>query len=292
MTETKPVIAIVGPGAVGGLLAWLLHRAGGNVVVVGRAASVETINSHGIRVTSTVFGEGTEFVPAREIVPEGASVILTVKTFGLDDSVKLIAASEPHDVLSLMNGVGHAETLSQRLDGVPVSAGSMAVEASRSANGAIEHQSPFARVAVPSSSSEFASVRALANTEVELTVGGTDAEVLWRKFRFLAPLALLTSYWQTALGEALKKDPALTQAVLAEVVACEIADGVSDTVESLAATLSGLPQKMRSSLQADLAAGQASELDSIGGELVRQAARHSITIPAIQKVVAQLSEKR
>lgn len=292
MTETKPVIAIVGPGAVGGLLAWLLHRAGGNVVVVGRAASVETINSHGIRVTSTVFGEGTEFVPAREIVPEGASVILTVKTFGLDDSVKLIAASEPHDVLSLMNGVGHAETLSQRLDGVPVSAGSMAVEASRSANGAIEHKSPFARVAVPSSSSEFASVRALANTEVELTVGGTDAEVLWRKFRFLAPLALLTSYWQTALGEALKKDPALTQAVLAEVVACEIADGVSDTVESLAATLSGLPQKMRSSLQADLAAGQASELDSIGGELVRQAARHSITIPAIQKVVAQLSEKR
>jgi 2-dehydropantoate 2-reductase len=292
VTETKPVIAIVGPGAVGGLLAWLLYRAGANVVVVGRTATVETINSRGIRVTSTVFGEGTEFVPARETIPEGASVLLTVKTFGLDDSLHLIAASQPRDVLSLMNGVGHSETLSQRLDGIPVSAGSIAVEAIRSADGSIGHNSPFARLAAPSSSTEFATVRALAETEAELTVGGTDAEVLWRKFRFLAPLALLTSYWQTALGEALEKDPALTQAILAEVVACEVADGASDTVESLAATLSGLPQTMRSSLQADLAARRLSELDAIGGELVRQAAHHMITIPAIQKVVAQLSEKR
>ncbi|MBG6239719.1 2-dehydropantoate 2-reductase [Mycetocola sp. CAN_C7] len=239
-----------------------------------------------------MFGGGTEFVPARETVPQRASVILTVKTFGLDDSLNLIAAGTPRDVLSLMNGVGHAETLSERLDGIPVSAGSIAVEASRSPGGAIEHKSPFIRLAVPSHSKEFASVRALAETVAEFTVGGTDAEVLWRKFRFLAPLALLTSYWQTALGEALEKDPALTQAVLSEVVACEVADGVSDTVESLAATLSGLPQSMRSSLQADLTAGRLSELDAIGGELVRQAARHSIAIPGIEKVVSELSESR
>jgi 2-dehydropantoate 2-reductase len=287
--EAKPVIAVVGPGAVGGLLAWLLRRAGANVVVVGRATSVEAINTHGIRVTSTMFGEGTEFVPARETLPEGASVILTVKTFGLDDSLKLIAQSRPRDVLSLMNGVGHLDALSQALGGTPVAAGSIAIEAIRSMDGTIEHKSPFVRLAVPSSSGEFASVRSLAETAADLTAGGTDAEVLWRKFRFLAPLALLTSYWQTALGEALAKDPALTQSVLAEVVACEVADGVPDTVESLAATLSSLPATMRSSLQADLAARRPSELDSIGGQLLRQAARYNLEIPAVEKVVAELS---
>lgn len=289
MSEAKPVIAVVGPGAVGGLLAWLLYRAEANVVVVGREASVRKINSDGIRVTSTVFGEGTEFVPASETVPKGASVILTVKTFGLPDSLKLIAESRTQDVLSLMNGIGHAEALSQQLDRVPAAAGSIAVEATRSADGTIEHKSPFARITVPSSSAEFASIRALTETKAHVTVGGTDAQILWGKFRFLAPLALLTSHWRAPLGEAMAKDPALTRSVLAEVVACEVANGVPDTVESLASTLSALPAAMRSSLQADLAAGRPTELDSIGGELIRQAERCGVAVPLVEKVVAGLS---
>ncbi|MGO1922117.1 MAG: 2-dehydropantoate 2-reductase N-terminal domain-containing protein [Microbacterium sp.] len=86
MNDTQPVIAVVGAGAVGGLLGWLLHRAGARVVIVGRPTSVEAINSHGLRVNSGLFGDETEFVPARETIPEGASVILAVKTFGLVDS--------------------------------------------------------------------------------------------------------------------------------------------------------------------------------------------------------------
>ena len=289
MTEADPVIAVVGPGAVGGLLAWLLHRAGADVTVVGRAASVERIRAQGVRVTSAMFGEGTEFVPVRETVPEGASVVLTVKTFGLDDSLRLVAQSRPHEVLSLMNGVGHTEVLANELKRLPVASGSIAVEASRAADGTVDHRSPFARVAVPSSAGAFASVRALADTAVELTVGGSDAEVLWRKFRFLAPMALLTSYWQAPVGEATAQDPDLTDALLTEVVACEVADGVPDTVESLAATLAALPVTMRSSLQADLAAGRPSELDSIGGELLRRARRHGLATPALEKVVAALS---
>lgn len=37
------VFAVVGPGAVGGLLAWLLQRAGHEVVAVGRPGTVEAI---------------------------------------------------------------------------------------------------------------------------------------------------------------------------------------------------------------------------------------------------------
>src|SRR5690625_3077225 len=205
MVEESSVIAVVGPGAVGGLLAWLLHRAGANVVVVGRPQAVERIVSQGLRVTSGMFGGGTEPVPARSTVPEGASVVLTVKTPGLAETLELVAQSRPRDVLSLMNGVGHEEVLAQRLENVPVAAGSVAVEALRTADGTIEHKSPFLRVTVPERASTFPSVRALAATAAELTVGGTDVEVLWAKFRFLAPMALLTSYWQAPLGEALAK---------------------------------------------------------------------------------------
>lgn len=289
MVEESSVIAVVGPGAVGGLLAWLLHRAGANVVVVGR--SVERIASRGIDVTSDMFGGGTESVPARSTVPEGASVVLTVKTPGLAETLELVAQSRPRDVLSLMNGVGHEEVLAQRLENVAVAAGSIAVEALRTADGTIEHKSPFLRVTVPERASTFPSVRSLAATAAELTIGGTDVEVLWAKFRFLAPMALLTSYWQAPVGEALARDVDLTDAVLAEVVACEVAVGVPDTVESLAATLASLPATMRSSLQGDLAAGRPSELDSIGGELIRQGQRHGVATPAVEKVVAELSAR-
>jgi len=289
MTDVHPVIAVVGPGTVGGLLAWLLHRAGANVVVVGRTGSVERINAQGLRVTSGVFGEGTEVVTARETVPHGASVILTVKTFGLDDSLDLIAQGQPREVLSLMNGVRHTEVLSPRLKGIPVASGSISVEASRAADGTIEHKSSFTRIAVPSAAENFVAVRALADTAAELTVAGTDAEVLWQKFRFLAPMALLTSYWQAPMEEALTKDPDLTRALLAEVVACEAANGIPDSVEALTTILEGLPSTMRSSLQNDLAAGRPSELDSIGGELIRQAERHGIEVPALEQIMTELS---
>lgn len=240
----------------------------------------------------TRWTSGDTAPPARgacETVPEGASVLLTVKTFGLDASLDVIAPGQPREVLSLMNGVGHAEVLAHRLEGIPVAAASIAVEASRTADGTIEHKSPFVRITVPTTAGEFVSVRALADTAAELTVAGTDAVVLWRKFRFLAPLALLTSYWRAPLGEALAKDADLTQAVLAEVVACEVANEVPDTVDALAATLAGLPATMHSSLQADLAAGRPSELESIGGELIRQAQRYGIEVPALKKIVAELS---
>ncbi len=289
MSDEDPVVAVVGPGAVGGLLAWLLHRAGAEVVVVGRAAAVQRITADGLQVTSALFGQGTEHVPARETVPEGASVLLTVKTVGLPDSLRLSAQSRPREVLSLMNGVGHTEVMATELADVPVASGSIAVEALRAADGTIEHKSPFVRVTVPSRARTFAAVDALADTPVALTVGGTDTEVLWRKFRFLAPMALLTSYWRAPIGEAVGRDPELTRELLAEVVACELAAGVPDTVESLAHTLTRMPATMRSSLQADLAAGRPSELDSIGGELLRLARRHGLETPTLEKLVAELS---
>ena len=73
------------------------------------------------------------------------------------------------------------------------------------------------------------------------------------------------------------------------VAACEVADGVPDTVASLAATLAALPPSMHSSLQADLAAGKPSELDTIGGELLRTGQRYNLTLPAIETIMSGLN---
>ncbi len=275
MSSAEPVFAVVGPGAVGGLLAWLLSRTGHEVVAVGRPATVEAIRADGIEVRSATFGDGVERVSASTEVPSGARVIVATKAYGLDDVLPGIAAARPVEVLSVLNGVEHMTPLRAALPETAVAGGSVTVSALRASSTVIDHRSPFLNVEVPDAAGDFAIVRALSDAGPRMRAGGTEAEVLWAKFRLLSALALLTSYWRQSAGPALSEDPELTEAVVSEIAACVRA-------------LHSVPGGLRTSLQEDLAAGRPSELDALGGALVRVGARHDVATPAIARIVAAL----
>lgn len=283
------VFAVVGPGAVGGLLAWLLQRAGHEVVAVGRPGTAEAIRRDGIEVRSQQFGDGVQRIRAATEVPTGASVIVATKAYGLDDVLPGIAAARPSEVVSFLNGVEHMAPLRAALPGVPVAGASVAVSALRASTTVIDHRSPFVRIEAPEAAAGFASIRALADAGPTVRSGGTEAEVLWAKFRLLAALALLTSYWRQPAGAALSEDPELTEAVVSEIVACSAAEGVPVAEADLVRALRSVPGGMRTSLQEDLAAGAPSELDALGGALLRVGERHGIPTPAIARIVAALS---
>jgi len=284
----RPVFAVVGPGAVGGLFAWLLHRAGHEVVAVARPGTAEAIARDGIEVQSGEFGDGVQRVPAAETVPRGASVLLTTKVYGLGDVLPQIADAHPTEVVSFLNGVEHMDAVRRALPGVPVAGASVTVSALRVAPTVIEHRSPFLRVEVPDTAAGYASVSALRAAGPELRGGGTEAEVLWRKFRLLASLALLTSYWRQPASSAVSEDPELTEAVVSEVVACSEAQGVPASSLQLVRALNSVPGGMRTSLQEDLAAGAPSELDALGGALLRIGESHGIPMPAVSRIVTAL----
>lgn len=287
MTD-ESVYAVVGPGAVGGLLAWLLHRAGHDVVAVGRPATVEALRRDGIEVRSPQFGDGVERVPADTVVPAGASVILATKSYGLEAVLPDIAAARPAEVVSFLNGVEHMGPLREALPGVPVAGASVAVSALRLSPTVIDHRSPFVNIEVPEAAADFAAVGALGEAGPRVRARGTEAEVLWAKFRMLASLALLTSYWRQPAGSALAENPELTEAVVAEIVACSTAEGVPVSTLELARVLGTVPAGMRTSLQEDLAAGAPDELDAIGGALLRIGERDGVATPAIARIVAAL----
>lgn len=284
----RTVFAVVGPGAVGGLLAWLLHRAGHDVVAVGRPATVEAIRRDGIEVRSELFGVGVERVPAATEVPAGASVLLATKAYGLDDVLPGVVAAQPAEVISFLNGVEHMEPLRSALPGVPVAGASIAVSALRASTTVIDHRSPFVRIEAPQAAAGFASVLALTDAGPSVRVGGSEAEVLWAKFRLLASLALLTSYWRQPAGPALSEDPELTEGVVREVVACSAAEGVPASELDLVRALRSVPGGMRTSLQEDLAADAPSELDAIGGALLRIGDRHGIPTPSLARILSAL----
>jgi 2-dehydropantoate 2-reductase len=281
-------IAIVGAGAVGGLLAALLHRAEQDVLLVGRAGSTAAVRESGLRVTSGEFGSWTSDVATSTELPPGADVVVAVKDAGLRDVLPLLAGARPHQVLSLLNGVTHADQVRAALPGVPVTGAAVTVEVLRPQLGVIEHRSPFLRLAVPDDVQPWPMVQALSEAGVEVQPGGTEREVLWRKFRFLAPMALLTSYWREPLGAALEHDPALTSDVVTEVARIATLEGLVTDPDELRAILGSMPASMRSSLQHDLAAGSAGELDALGGTLLRLAGQHGVSTPALSRVHASL----
>ena len=117
---------------------------------------------------------------------------------------------------------------------------------------------------------------------------GDEAEVLWRKFRFLVPLALLTSLHRATLGDALARDPVVTGQVIAEVAATATLAGLPATPTELGAIMRGLPAAMRSSLEQDLSAGRTTELTAIGGDLLAAAARLGVPVPTCSAIVQRL----
>ena len=282
------MFAVVGPGAVGGLFAWLLSRAGHEVVAVGRPATVEAIRAEGIEVRSRMFGDGLERIPATTAVPRGASVIVTTKSYGLDEVLPGIAASRPAEVVSFLDGVEHMDPLRAAAPGVRVAGAAVSVSVLRASTTVIDHRSPFVNIEAPEAAGDFAAVRALSDAGPRVRVGGAEAEVLWGKFRLLASLALLTSYWRQPAGPALSEDPELTEAVVAEIAACSAAEGVPTSPLDLVRALHSVPGGLRTSLQEDLAADRPSELDALGGALLRVAERHGIPAQALQRIVAAL----
>lgn len=286
------MFSVIGPGAVGGLLAAMLERSGALVLLVARSEQAAAIRAHGISVASDLLGSWTSRFPAVAERPSAAPAILAVKAPALPGLLPVLAAADPTELLVLLNGVAHVAQLRAALPRTRVVAATITVEAARNGLVAVEHRSPFVRLAVCAADADRTTVRALSHAGVEVSQYRTENEVLWRKYRFLAPMALLTAIHGLPLGPALARDRRLADAVVAETACVASAAGLPTSAEELWEVLDGLPRAMRSSLQQDMAAGRPDELAQLGGGLLAVARLHALATPAITAVVAELETRR
>jgi 2-dehydropantoate 2-reductase len=286
---SEPVIAVVGAGAVGGLIAALLHRAGVDVVAVARAGTARSIAEDGLTIRSRQFGDHVSRIRVATQIPLGSHVILATKATALPGVADDLAAARPAQLVSLLNGIEHLAVLRAAAPAADVAGASVAVESTRLGPTVIEHRSPFLRLTLPSHAADSVIAAAWQTAGLNVTMGGSDNDVLWTKLRFLAPLALLTAHWRLPIGAALHRDPALTDALLREVARIATLDGVPTDPAQLADALAALPPGMRSSLQNDLDAGQPNELDAIGGAVARRGSAVGADSATVRGLVASLS---
>ena len=277
---------MLGAGGVGGLLAAALARSGFEVLVLMREPSLSRYPGR-LSVESTVLGSFTVDVPAVAALDrEVDAVWVTTKSTGLESALAL-APPERVDgatVVPLLNGVDHLALLRRRYE--MVVAGALRAETERTGDGRIVQRSAFVRIDLAGGAAIAEDVRA---SGIDCRVTADELALLWQKLVFLAPLALATSAADAPLGAV--RTSQLYLDAQAETVAVAQAVGAHIDLEALRQLSEAASDEMGSSMQRDLAAGRAPELDAIAGPVVRQGRAHGVPTPAVEELMARVAAR-
>jgi 2-dehydropantoate 2-reductase len=288
-------VAVLGPGAVGGLLGALLARRGDEVICLAPPATAAHIAAHGLELRSPMLGDARVAVRAAARLEEPVDACLvTVKATQLERAVEAVPPEALGGglVVPFLNGVDHVAWLRERYPPDQVVAATIAVESTRVAPGVIQHDSPFVIVQVAHGPADPGRVEGLAarlaEVGLDVTVRDSEAFALWTKLALLAPIALLTTWAGAPIGEARARHPGELVALVRETAQVAMTEGVELDAEAILRRLNALPASMKSSMLKDAEAGQPLELDAIGGAVLRAAARAGIDVPVAAKLVAEL----
>jgi 2-dehydropantoate 2-reductase len=291
------VIAVLGAGGVGGLVAGLLDRAGIAATVVAREQTAAVIGPRGLRISSVRFGEfsANPRVVSRLEVDHDVLIVAT-KAAGLPDALTRIGG-KPTLVLPLLNGLDHLAVLRERF-GTRAVAGTIRVEVNRPSPGIIVHTSNFLRVEMASADparrpAMDAFAQRLRAAGIDAGVLDSEPRVMWSKLVRLNALALTTSASGRSLGE-IRDDPvwsARLRGAIVEAVAVAAAEGAVIDPAKVIAELREAHATLSSSMARDIEAGREPELDAIAGAVLRAADRNSVAAPTIESLVGEVADR-
>lgn len=280
------VLSIVGPGGVGGVLAAVAQRAGEDVEVVATPQTARVLNERGLHLKSRQFGEFHTDIVARTEPSANSLIIVAVKSYSIPEIADVVRDSKPKEVLALCNGLAHAEAI-HALGAPRATSGSIRIVSERIESGRYLHHSQFTIIGMAEAARDWGITAILDRIGIATNIGGTERQVLWNKLRFLAPMALLTASKATTLGPAREG----SEDLLAEIAAIATAEGVETTPGDIADNLARIDGNFDSSLGRDVTAGNRTELDALGTDLIRIARTHGIATPALEEAVATIERR-
>lgn len=281
--------AILGAGAIGGLMATALGSLGEDVTLIVRA---DKLGTHP-QTLSLEQPAGTITAPARTAARLTGPVDvlwIATKTYQLEDALATVDVP-PGIVVPLLNGVDHVAVLRARFGQDRVVPATIAVEAERSAPGRFVHRSPVRlNIAVSGEPVLKDTIEGLRGLGWACQFIASEPTLLWSKLCFLEPFALVTAASGKNNGEVLADPEWKAKLELAVREACAVATKEDAQVDAdkILAVYPSAPPAMRASMAKDLAAGRKLELDGIAGPVLRGGARHGIPIPITKELVARI----
>jgi 2-dehydropantoate 2-reductase len=280
--------AVLGAGAIGGLVGTAVASLGEGVTVIVRPERLPGYPSN----LSVERPSGVNTAPAKvaATLPNPVDVLwIATKTYQLKTALQAVQ-SLPRCIVPLLNGVDHVEVLRAHFGRDRVLPATIVVEAERIGPGRFVQRSPFVNLNLAASGEQVlgAIVARLRDLEFTCRFIQNEQTLLWSKLCFLGPFALVTSASGMNKGEIYTDAEWKHKLISATAEACAVAKASRAEVDAaqIQAMFDALPSGTRSSMQKDLASRRQLELEAIGGPIVRGGERYGIDVTTTAALIA------
>jgi 2-dehydropantoate 2-reductase len=296
-------LLVVGAGATGGYFGGRLIEAGRDVTFLVRAGRASQLASEGLVIKSP---NGDAKLAPKVLTADRLNghfdiVLLTVKSFFLDQSIKDFAAAiGPRTIiLPVLNGMKHVDVLIERFGAEAVGGCVCKVATALNDKQEVVQLAPFHYLGYGELSGELST----RSKEVDqfMQGAGFDAKLssqirleMWEKWALLSTMGAITCLMRGSIGEieAAPRGREFVHSVLDEVVAIIRAVGAplgDKFVQDAAALLTTKGSPQASSMYRDLQGGHHIEADQIIGDLLIRAETVGIKAPLLAAAYVQLS---
>lgn len=298
---------IIGAGGTGGSIGAYMTQAGKDVTLIARGEHLRRIQEQGLKMETT--GKGNYTVqPIKacdmEHYEEQPDIIFVcVKGYSLEDTIPFIerVAKESTIVIPILNIYGTGARMQEKLPGLLVTDGCIYIAGEIKEPGTIWLNGNIFRVVFGVRKPEelrpelFQVVKDLKDSGIDGVLSDNIRRDALQKFAYVSPMAACGLYYHVSAGEVQVTGEARDTFVklMKEVDALAIAMGVPflvDIVTTNLQILDSLSPTASTSMQRDIYAGKASEIDGLIYEVVRMGEKYGVPTPTYEMVAKKARE--
>ena len=308
MTKNKIRIAIAGIGGIGGYIGGKLARFYSNnqqveIIFICRGEHHQAINTNGLELLSK--NEILKCYP--HLVSSNPKEIGTINVFIICTKNYSVAAmlkqyadciTPKTIVITTQNTVNGSETISPLLpNGATLLEGSIYISSNIISPGKVHHVNGPSKLffgsAVANNTIGTHCAKLLNDAGIETTFSNNIHTILWKKFMFVSPAAIVTALYQITFSEILQVQESCALFInlisdlmqLAKVKNIEVDE---TTVENNCKLLGNFSAAVKSSFQLDLEKGKPTEIDSLVNYVAKESKVYSLPATYYNQALKQL----
>ena len=298
---------IIGAGGTGGSIGAYMTQSGKDVTLIARGEHLKRIQEQGLKMETTSKGNYTvqpiKACDMEHYEEQPDIIFVCVKGYSLEDTIPFIkrVAKESTIVIPILNIYGTGAGMQEKLPGLLVTDGCIYIAGEIKEPGTIWLNGNIFRVVFGVRSPEelrpelFQVVQYLKDSGIDGVLSDNIRRDALQKFAYVSPMAACGLYYHVSAGEVQVTGEARDTFVklMKEVDALAVAMGVPflvDIVTTNLQILDSLSPTASTSMQRDIYAGKASEIDGLIYEVVRMGERYGVPTPTYEMIAKKARE--
>lgn len=292
---------VIGAGGTGGSIGAYMTEAGKDVTLIARGEHLKKIQEHGLNMETTKKGNYTvhpiKATDMEHYEEQPDIIFVCVKGYSLEETIPFIrrVAKESTIVIPILNIYGTGSRMQEQLPELLVTDGCIYIAGEIKEPGTILLLGDIFRIVYGVRNPEeirpelFQVAQDLKDSGIEGIPSDNIRRDALQKFAYVSPMAACGLYYHVSAGEVQKTgEPRDTFVkLMKEIDALAVAMDVPflvDIVTTNLQILDALNSEASTSMQRDIYAGKASEIDGLIYEVVRMGQRYGVPTPTYEMI--------